>query len=240
MTTPFVSIRRHIQRFPGEAIEPTSTLVLSSHTCHFVDIRIFVETLGNGTKEPLPTENGPMSRLDWAFAGVSTTTKAISPNGPVHTVWSHWIDSQSSDPETDEGDMYEQDDGDTLECGQNVDVENGEIKKYEELWGNVSILPVESVQEHICVVLKAEGTASNTKAMIIRVGDWCQGISKVGEDVTVERWQWSRGWGWDRIARLGDQSLACEATFDTAYLKEGNVFKHRGLEWKVVELFRWA
>lgn len=213
--------------------------MLGSNTCYFVDIRIFVEIQEDGSQESLPTDGGPMSRLDWAFAGVSTTTKAAAANGPAHTVWSHWIDSQSSDPEPDEGDMYEYDDGDTLECGQNVDVKTGEVKKYEELWGDIRLQPVGPDQEHICVVLKAEDTASRTRAMVVRVGDWCQGMSKVGEDVTVERWHWSHGGRWERIARLGAHSLACTVTFDATCLKQGGTFQDCDLEWEVVELHKW-
>ena len=190
-----------------------------------------------------------MSRLDWAFAGVSTTTASPQTGGPSHTVWSHWIDSESWDPDPDEGDMYEQEDGDILERGQNVDAETGEVKKYEELWHDVGIQHVGDNQTDVSIVLKTEEINRNTRAMIVRVGDWCQGILKVGDAVTVERWHWtpaatrhlagnSEG-NWKRIARLGNGNLPCAVTFEAKDLEEGKRITAEALEWEVVELFHW-
>ena len=190
-----------------------------------------------------------MSRLDWAFAGVSTTTASSQAGASSHTVWSHWIDSESSDPDPDEGDMYEQEDGDTLECGQNVDAKTGKVNKYEELWHDVGIQHVRSEQTNVSMVLKTDDTNRNTRAMVVRVGDWCQGILKVGDAVTVERWQWtpaatghsastSEG-SWKRVARLGNGSLPCAVTFKTEELEVGKRIAAEALEWEVVELYRW-
>ena len=190
-----------------------------------------------------------MSRLDWAFAGVSTTAASPQAGEPSHTVWSHWIDSESSNPDPDEGDMYEQEDGDILERGQHIDAKTGEVKKYEELWHDVGVRNVGNDQTHVSVVLKAEETDRNIRAMVFRVGDWCQGILKVGDAVTVERWQWtpattghiarfSNG-SWKRIARLGNGSLPCAVTFDTEDLEEGKRIAAEALEWEVVELYHW-
>ncbi|MCJ1392015.1 hypothetical protein MMC18_004882 [Xylographa bjoerkii] len=239
MGTPNASIRKHIRRLPGEATEPTSTLVLTSHESWFVDVRILAATREDGTREPLPIDGGPMSRLEWAFAGKSYTTQSKVAGGPAHTVWCHGIDSQTSDPERDEGDMYEQEDGDTLECGQNVDAETGEVKKYEELWHDVGVQLVGQEKDHFSVVLKADNQDHNTKGLIVCVGNWCQGILKVGEDTTVERWQWSQGEHWQLVAKLGQKSLVCAATFARPSLELGKVIRHLDLDWKVIELYLW-
>ena len=179
-----------------------------------------------------------MSRLDWAFAGISKTTKSEHDNGPSHTVWSHWIDSQTSDPNTDEGDMYDQGDRDTLECGQNVDAETGEVKKYEELWHDVGVEQVGDEEEHVSVVLQAENVASETRAMVVRVGNHVQGMLKAGDKVTVERWQYKSG-TWECTAKIGTGSGACSTTFQPDKLKEGGSVSACGMEWDIIELYRW-
>ncbi|MCJ1399604.1 hypothetical protein MMC11_002806 [Xylographa trunciseda] len=239
MGTANASIRKHIRRLPGEATEPTSTLVLTSHESWFVDVRILAATREDGTREALPTDGSPMSRLEWAFAGKSYTTQSKVAGGPAHTVWHHEIDSQTADPEKDEGDMYEQEDGDILECGQNVDAETGEVKKYEELWHDIGVHLVGQEKDHLSAVLMADNQDNNTKGMIVRVGNWCQGILKVGDDTTVERWQWSHGDDWQLVAKLGQELLVCGATFDRGSLELGKVISHHHLDWQVAELYSW-
>ncbi|MCJ1316907.1 hypothetical protein MMC15_002228 [Xylographa vitiligo] len=239
MSTPNASVRRHIRRLPGEATEPTSTLVLTSHDSWFVDVRILTATREDGTREALPTDGGPISRLEWAFAGKSYTKPSKVDGGPAHTIWCHDIDSRTSDPERDEGDMYEQEDGDVLECGQNVDAETGAVNKYEELWHDIGVQLVGQEKDHLSAMLIANDKSHDTKGMIVRVGDWCQGILKVGEDTTVERWHWSHKDHWQLVAKLGQKSLACGATFDRISLELGKVIRHHDLDWKVIELYAW-
>ena len=160
--------------------------------------------------------------------------------GPKHTVWCHAIDSQTSHPEKDEGDMYEQEDGDVLECGQNVDAKTGEIKKYEELWHDVGVEHVGQDKDYVSIVMMAADESRDTKGMIVRVGGWCQGILKVGKDTTVERWRWIKAEMWRLEAKLGHaDSLMCESTFRRASLKLGDVIPQDNLDWKVVELYSW-
>ena len=135
--------------------------------------------------------------------------------------------------------MYEQENGDVLECGQNIDADTGEVKKYEELWHDVGVQLVGQEKHHVCVVLMADDKSHNTKGMIIRVGNWCQGILKVGEETTVERWQWSHGDQWQIVAKLGQKSLICETTFHGTSLEIGKVIRHHDLDWKTVELYTW-
>ena len=180
-----------------------------------------------------------MSRLEWAFAGKSYTKQSKIAGGPAHTVWCHGIDSQNLEMERDEGDMYEQEDGDILECGETVDAQTGEVKKYEELWHDVGLHLVGQETEHLSIMLKTENKDLNARGMILRVGNWCQGILKVGEDTTVERWQWSPQDGWERLAKLGQKSLVCPATFDRGSLQMGKVIKDHDLDWQVFEFYSW-
>jgi len=213
--------------------------VLTSHDSWFVDVRILTAAQEDGTREALPTDGRPITRLEWAFAGKSSTSQSEVAGGPAHTIWSHAIDSQTSDPQRDEGDMYEQEDGDVLECGQNIDAESGEVKKYEELWHDIGVELVGQEKDYLSVVLTTDNQDNNTKGMIVRVGNWCQGILKVGEDTTVERWQWSRGDDWQLVAKLGTKLLICGATFDNSSLELGKVIRHHDLDWHVIELYSW-
>lgn len=134
-----------------------------------------------------------MTRLEWAFAGRSHTEEARPGPGeqkPAHTVWEHWIDSNSDDPATDEGDMWTQSNGDVLEQGKNVDPDTGVVKAYEELWRNLEVEAVGQEKGFASVVLRVQDDRMGARGMVVRVGGWCQGILKVGDDITTERWQW--------------------------------------------------
>ena len=134
-----------------------------------------------------------MTRLEWAFAGRSRTEDAKAGPGeqkPAHTVWEHWVDSKSDDPATDEGDMWTQPNGDVLEQGKNTDPTTGAVTAYEELWRDLKVELVGQEEALASVVLKVQENPVGARGMVVRVGGWCQGILKVGNDLTVERWQW--------------------------------------------------
>ncbi len=41
--------------------------------------------------------------------------------------------------------------------------------------------------------MKAENPDKNIRGMVVKVGGWCQGITKVGDELTVERWEHKLG-----------------------------------------------
>ena len=203
-----------------------------------------------------------MSGLEWAFAGISTTTHSSDPDVPPHTVWAHWIDSKSGTPAVDEGDMYPQPNGDVLEKGSMVDPATGLVTEYEELWADLEIDTIGAEEKHMCIVLKAEPENKLNKGMVVRIGGWCQGILQTGEDITVERWQWikkanpptksgsaphqentfakeAEEGNWERVMRLGSAFLPCGVTFETDLVKDNGKVVFGNLEWKVVEIYRW-
>jgi Protein HRI1 len=70
----------------------------------------------------MPTEPTlPITTIDWAFAGTSSTSPATD-SKPEHTVWTHWVDSTTPDGEAvkDEGDMITLESGELVERGQMV------------------------------------------------------------------------------------------------------------------------
>lgn len=134
-----------------------------------------------------------MTRLEWAFAGRSRTEAAKAGPGeqkPAHTVWDHWVDSNSDDPAIDEGDLWPQPNGDVLEQGTTVERGTGVVTAYEELWKGLKMEVVGQEEAFVSIVLRVQDDRMGARGMVVRVGGWCQGILKVGNNVTIERWQW--------------------------------------------------
>ncbi|KAJ0158492.1 hypothetical protein CTA2_11462, partial [Colletotrichum tanaceti] len=192
-----ISFREHIRWIPDEASEPTSTIVLTSPQRRFVDLRILKSA---PTADAAQGATHAAKRLEWGIAGTSSSTTLRDGDGAGdgaggqvrHSRWEHWIDSRTTDPESaaDEGDMYEQADGLTLEKGRMVNPATGEETDYEELWRDVEPVAVvgsggEAVE---CIVLRFEDEQAGARGSVVWLGRFCQGISRVGADVTAERW----------------------------------------------------
>ncbi|KAI8209197.1 hypothetical protein K4K52_000714 [Colletotrichum sp. SAR 10_76] len=234
-----ISFREHIRWVPDEAGEPTSTIVLTSPQRRFVDLRILKAPTAEGQ------EAHGAERLEWGIAG--TSSSALIPDGKGgevrHSRWDHWIDSRTTEPETagDEGDMYPQEDDLTLEKGRMVNPATGQECDYEELWRDVDPKPAsvkaDDAAKPECVVLKYEDETSKARGMIVWLGRFCQGISRVGEDVSAERWEWKEEEGWKKTIRIGAEgTMPCEVLLKTgAQLSVGAHVKHGEMVWDVLE-----
>ena len=227
---------------PGEAEEPTSTIVLTSQNSHYVDVRVYKDLYQSEVDEN--HERNSISTLEWAFAGTSSTTVSANEPGeakPLHSVWEHWIDSKSDDPRPDEGDMWPQDNGDVLERGTQIHPVTGLQTGYEELWGDMEVEKVGEDKERVSIVLKFDEVDGNlSRGMIVRVGRWCQGIIKSDGLLAIERWHWIDEVNkWERVVNIGDGNLPCAATFETRLTKGKSTVASHGQEWKVVETFTW-
>ena len=137
----------------------------------------------------------------------------------------------------------------------------GKVQAYEELWKDLPPERIGSEPAPVTVVLRAENPDLATRGMIIRVGGWCQGIIRVGDEVSVERWRyrvvasgirgangdvdadgmngatgerWEEG-GWERVVRTGEASLPCCVCWERKDLKPGGEVWNGGLRWKVIE-----
>ena len=140
-------------------------------------------------------------------------------------------------------------------------MENPETEKmqpYEEMWDDVPIERVHGVEKRVCVVMETalpeetdvvvNGEKVPARGVVVRLGQYVQGIIKVGEKLKVERWQWGGGGrGWVRILALGDEELqlACARVMQSwadmdRHMKEGEVVMcRRTLKWRVVEKHAW-
>ncbi|OAA45592.1 hypothetical protein NOR_03381 [Metarhizium rileyi] len=227
-----VSVRRSIRWLPEETNEPTSTIVLTSPQRHFVDLRILKENAGSGSGSGTQ-DTLPLSRLDWAIAGTSSScTRTLDGKQVCHSRWEHWIDSRCSQPEeaSDEGDMYPQPDGSTLEKGSMVNPDTGRETAYEEIWDDENAVPTTSGQ--VCVVLKYE--EGESRGLAVRLGKYAQGFARMGRDISLERWEW-RDCRAVRTVRMGTEALPCRETLDTVYAL-GEEVTCGGKKWTVVEV----
>lgn len=213
-----------------------------------------------------------MERLEWTFAGVSHTTPSVPEPGsmnPYRSVWDHWVDSKTDTPNPDEGDMWPQPNGDTLEKGSSRYPETGAVTEYEELWADVPVEKTGLDKKYVSVVLQLQDDARRVRGMVVRVGGWCQGLLKIGEEITLERWMWvseetgkvagvgTTGGGreeaavvdvssskrhpgdWKRVVRLGIRFLPCAVAFDPSMATVGKVVEAGDSSWKVIENYQW-
>lgn len=216
-----ISIREYIRWPPAPAREPTSTVVLTSPERRFVDVRI------------IPDDGPGLSgSLDWAIAG--TSSRSGPDGGRQSAVWNHWVDSRTTGPMRDEAEVEPREDGAEREWGRMLNPETGLEAEYEEVWRSEELVGAAGG----CVVLQTEDGAKGERGVVLRLGQYCQGILRVGDRITAERWVWSDGDGWKRVARFGDDQLPAQAHVlvdrEDAWEVGGGV-EHSGRVWKVVE-----
>lgn len=112
--------------------------------------------------------------------------------------------------------MYKQKDGTILEVGKMENPATGQEQSYEEIWEDlVPQVISRGNRKAVCHAINLD--KEKRKGMIIRVGDWIQGLRIDGDgdlrNVTVERWHWTstevpKG-TWKMMLRIGDADLPC-------------------------------
>lgn len=224
-----ISVRQHIRWVPAPASEPTSTIVLTSPGRYFVDVRILV---GPGPEA---------GRLDWAFAG-SSSSKPGQEAGVRHAVWKHWVDSSTHDAASvrDEADVREASDdvGTELETGRMVNPTTGLEADYEEAWVSVDAVRTgfQTETPPPYAVMRVCDDERRVRGMVVRVGQFCQGILRVGDAVTVERWEWRSDGGWTLSARFGERKLPTTTLIEEMEgLVVGGVINDGERVWDVLE-----
>lgn len=125
------------------------------------------------------------------------------------------------------------------------------MTKYEEYWAD---FPVEMTEpskrgKRWCVVLVLDDAANDVRGMVIRVGQWCQGIIKARGEVSVERWVWRAERGvkgvlsgkgdWERVVKLGRLFLPCALTFMPQGVLRESKITYGDYRWEVKELLSW-
>lgn len=136
----------------------------------------------------------------------------------------------------DEGVNHPQADGTVLEKGVMVNPATGVDGEYEELWHDLTVLPTDSDKLRV-VVLQYEEDNRN-RGLVVRVGQYCQGLMREGEKITAERWKWAENRKWTKEAFIGNGALPCHLALDgdrIDTLHQGNSFKFQDKSWKVIE-----
>ena len=214
----------HSNEFNTSDLVEIRTLVMTSPRKYYVDTRVLMSA--DATISSL--------RIDWAFAGTSSTRPATGEE-PEHTVWTHWVDSTTSDAESvkDEGDMVKLANGDAVERGQMVNPKTGILDAYEESWADIKPLG-----EKVGWVVKTQG--QEARGMLVRIGEFAQGILRRGSEVGIKRWKYVGGeLGWDSIVEIGDCNIPAELFGGRCNsMAEGEMFMgNDGLEWVCIENF---
>lgn len=241
-----ISIRKHIRWGAEPPSEPTSTLVLTSPARRFfVDIRVLTSaspSLGLdidpdherfGTLEP--------DRLDWAFAGISSSTKVSRPDGSdtTHCVFNHWVDSRTTEPQLvrDEGDLIPCPGALALEVGSMVNPATGRMTAYEELWLDKEPAPL-GAQNPSCVVFQLLDEPAAKRGQFIILGRYAQGVLRVRDTFTAERWVWSETHArWEQAVKAGDNPEPLDFLIDERHMhdKVGDKVEGSAGTWTVVE-----
>lgn len=201
----------------------------------------------------------PVARLDWAFGGVSSSQTGTDSEGKhvILSEWKHWVDSRTCHAEQvkDEGMMYSQSDGRTLEKGSMVNPATGRMTEYEEMWKDIepvatvtgNVTPSEAERMRVCIVLMLDDEQHEARGMVVRVGQFCQGIIRTGQYFSLERWVWMKNGekkgdeierSWRRTSRIGNFWLPCGPAMEAEMgrLKLGGEVKYGEFLWTVVEL----
>lgn len=149
------------------------------------------------------------------------------------------MDSHTPDAESvkDEGDMFPQTDGTTLEQGSMVNPTTGRETPYEECWKDITPTAIAQEDDRVCVVLQVHHDCHEVRGLVVRLGQYCQGVLRVGETISVERWEWKKGGdGWKRQARIGDLWLPCGPAMNDSRLEKGGEARLGDFTWKVIEM----
>lgn len=182
MRFPLISQRISFRWLPDPPAEATSTLVLTSPTGYFVDVRIF---------------NAPKSSetpLQWAFAGTSVHDTV---NGQSHGTWVHLVDSKHPSGFKDSGTFKDLPNGDSLEVGVMHDDDLGVVREYEEVWRDWAADPPDFVV--------SQALGEGAQGYYIRMAQYAQGVVKdEAGRLGVSRWvkgtrEWTKDFTYGEI-----------------------------------------
>lgn len=135
--------------------------------------------------------------------------------------------------------MYPQPDGlRTLERGKMVNPATGRMTEYEESWLDPTPKTTNGGEkgERVCAVVRLHDDEHDARGLVVRLGEWCQGVLRVGDAFSLERWKWEGEGGWTRRARMGDLWLPCGVVMDPLKVELGGEVRHGDYLWKVEEL----
>jgi hypothetical protein len=123
-----------------------------------------------------------------------------------------------------------------LEKGSNTDPDTGKVIDYVEGWRDVKALATRDDGRMSCIVLQHEDKAESARGLIVLLGQYVQGMIRVGGHLALERWQWTKDHGWKPVVQIGAQSLPCQALLSKdEILKVGQSLQDESRHWTCVE-----
>jgi hypothetical protein len=93
-----------------------------------------------------------------------------------------------------------------------------------------------------CCVLQHEDAARRSRGMVVRVGQFCQGVLRIGDEFAAERWEWTPQAGWKRVFATGGLNMPCDVICYLAVRKlrvGSEVVYGPGEIWRCVEEEQW-
>lgn len=95
----------------------------------------------------------------------------------------------------------------------------------------------EEEEEKVSGVLILDEPEQRARGMVVRIGQYCQGVLRVKGEFSLERWEWvGEEKGWERKVRMGSLFLPCGPAMDVLGMEVGSQVRHGDFRWKVVEL----
>ena len=267
---PNISTRACIQWLPDPPSEPTSTEVLTSRQKFFVDIRILKEAKGidwafAGRSESRKDEATGNTSTRWHHTVDSRFLDAESVIDRAEML--------PEDPETgialEKGTMVNPATGKEtayVEGWRETKVLHvpepvlNDIANFEQelerrgvkfIAGDSDLRtlarhgdPLEESPNLVSCVLQHDDAAKRSRGMVIRVGQFCQGVLRVGDEFAAERWEWTEQGGWRKVFASGSKSLnmpcdvACHLAVKMLRVRNDVVYGPDET-WQCVEEERW-
>jgi hypothetical protein len=267
---PNISTRAFIQWLPDPPSEPTSTEVLTSRQKFFVDIRILKDSSGldwafAGRSESQNNEATGKTSTRWHHTVDSRFPDAesvidqaemlpedpesrialekgsmVNPATGIETAyvegWRETGVKYVPEPTRDEVDAFEQELG---RRGVKLIAGDPDLRT---LAGHG--YPLEESSNFVSCVLQHENAARRSRGTVFRVGQFCQGVLRVGDGFAAERWEWTVQGGWRKVFAFGDGKLsmpcdvACRLAVGTLRVGSDVVYSP-GETWQCVEEEQW-
>jgi len=268
---PYISTRAFIQWLPDPPSEPTSTQVLTSTQRRFVDIRIPADPPLEGV-DPAHVEWAFAGHSTSKIVNGKTLSQWHHWIDSKTTKPEDVVDKGEMLPEDDSGLALEKGEMVNPATGQLTGYvegwRDGEIGVvpvpgegvvrgfHAELRGRgVSIdglrdgaegggeLKATDDESRLSIVLQHEDVVRKSRGMVVRLGHLCQGVMRVGDDFTHQRWEWTHEDGWRQTCVSGKLAMPCdiltifgEQMCTNTTVKYGN---EHDLTWQCVEAERF-
>jgi hypothetical protein len=235
---PSISTRAFIQWLPDKPSEPTSTKVLTTSQRHFVDIRVITKDAARENVDPTHVEwafaghstsqvidgrtlsqwhhwidsktsepegvvdKGEMLPEDAEGLAMEKGEMVNPATGKLTEYVEGWRDGEIEIVAKPGGDVIQ---GFWKELrGRGVSVEG--LRKEGEMGSSKS----KDDEARLSIVLQHEDVARKPRGMVVRLGQMCQGVMRVGDEFAHERWEWAQNDGWRRTSVSGTLSLPCD------------------------------